>query len=496
MNADAAAPGLMRTLPPQQPTPPPGVSRRTFLQRAASTAALVTLPSFLPPRILGQAGQPSPANRIRVALFGRGAMGAGHLRRLLGDPAFQVVAVCDPDRIRRDEGLQIVEAHYAEDRATGRYRGCLASHDHREALALDDLDAVVIASPDHWHAQQSIDAARAGKDVYCEKPVSMTIQEGRRIAEAVHRYGRIFQTGTQYRSMSTIRRVVQFIREGGLGRVHTVFTQLHSLGGWLHSARFQPYAHVVSPGQCGGSYPPLDFALPPEPVPDGLDWDMWVGPAPWRPYNRLYHINPSPGVVPWSFCEAFGVTSSTWFLSHAADVIQYALGLEESGPVELHHPADGNYPTLTFRYANGTLLHFIHDWPQVKSLYRALPDDARVAGMFGGLFLGERGWLTALYGGGPIQGAPDSLFADLDLRTREVSGTNDHHANWRDCIRTRTRPYCDAELGHRTATLGHLTNIPFQIGRSLKWDPVRELFPDEPAANRLLARPNRPPYYL
>ena len=210
----------------------------------------------------------------------------------------------------------------------GTYRGCTAYNDYRELLARPDIDAVVIVTPDHWHAMQSIHAVEAGKDVYCEKPISLTIREGRRLVEAVRRYGRIFQTGTQYRSIPTIRQVCEFVRAGGLGKVKSVFTLWGKIGGHLGV----------------DSYVPLPFALPAEPVPDGLDWDLWVGPAPWQPYNSAYHRNPIPGVVPWAFHEDFGAAAVTWYHSHAADVIQYALGMENSGPVEIIHPSTGPVP--------------------------------------------------------------------------------------------------------------------------------------------------------
>ncbi|MCP5521196.1 MAG: Gfo/Idh/MocA family oxidoreductase [Verrucomicrobiales bacterium] len=475
---------------------PAALNRRRFLARTALGTAALAMPLIAPTRLFGQAGTPAPNDRVNVALIGRGAMGSGHLHRLAGDPGFQLLAVCDVDTSRREAGREAVEAHYAADRAAGRYRGCAAVNDYREVLAREDIDAVLIATPDHWHTKISIDAARAGKDIYCEKPVSVTLAEGRRLADVVRRQGRVFQTGTQYRSIPMIRKVVEFIRGGGLGRIERVFTQLFPINGWLRSGRFAPYVNTTSPDQCGGSYAPMDFALPAEPVPEGLDWDLWVGPAPWRPYNSLYHINPSPGVVPWSFDDAFGVTSSTWFLSHAADVIQYALGVEETGPVDIIHPDSGEFPTLTFRYANGALMHFVQDWSEVKDRYHLLAD-ARLAGMFGGVIIGERGWLTTLTNGGPIEGAPAGLFEEMKLDRREVSpGGNDHHANWLKCIHTRERTYCDAELGHRTSSIGHLTNLPFLVGRSLKWDPAKEVFTHCDAANRLLSRATRAPWYL
>lgn len=459
----------------------------------AAAASLFALPGLPVIAIRATEKPVPPSERVNVALIGIGAMGSGHLRRLAGDPGFQLVAVCDVDRTRRDNAKNIAEQMYATATASGTYKGCAAYNDYRDVLARADLDAVLIATPDHWHSPIAIAAAQAGKDVYCEKPISVTIEEGRRVVETVQRYGRVFQTGTQYRSIPTIRDVVGFVRRGGLGKVKQVFTQLFTLRTWFGNARFQAYAGTLNPSRTGGSFVPLDFALPAEPVPAGLDWDLWVGPAPWRPYNRLYHVNPSPGVVPWSFDEAFGVTSSTWFLSHAADVIQYALGVEETGPVEVIHPNAGEFPTLTFRYANGTLLHFIEDWAQVKTQYHAVPADARLAGMFGGVFVGERGWLTSLTNGGLIEAGPASLFDEMKLKTREVGpGGNNHHANWLECIHTRQAPSCSEELGHRTATIGHLTNLAYWTGQSLKWNPATEEFTNCDAANRLRSRAARP----
>jgi hypothetical protein len=473
------------------------MDRREFLKRGTAAAGLLAAPVFIPAAAWGAEGRVSPSERVTVGLIGIGAMGSGHLQRLAGDPGFQLLGVCDVDSTRRENAKSIADAHYAADRARGTYNGCAAYNDYRELLARPDLDAVVIATPDHWHALLSVEAAKAGKDVYCEKPISITIEEGRRVVETVKRYGRVFQTGTQYRSIPTIRQVCQFVRDGGLGKVKSVFTLLNNLSGWLNAPRVKPYAQAVSAAVCGKSYVPLDFALPAEPVPTGLDWDLWVGPAAWHPFNTLYHANPSPGVVPWAFCEAFGVTSLTWFLAHAADVIQYALGVENGGPVQIIHPSSGQFPTLTCKYADGTLLHFVDHWGMVKELYHAVPESARLAGNFGGIFVGERGWVTSLSTGGPIEGAPDELLNQMGLRTREVNiGANNHHANWLECIKTRKPPYCDEEIGHRTASLGHLTNIAFWTGQSLKWDPAKEEFNGNEAANRLRARAMRAPWRI
>ncbi len=458
--------------------PRPRVTRRGFLRRAAALTGAVAAPWIIPASAMGAAGVPAPGNRLTVGLIGLGLMGWGHLARCLGDRAVQVLAVCDVDQVRREDGKRKADETYAAEVAGGAYRGCAAYNDYRELLARPDIDAVLISTPDHWHTLQSVDAARAGKDIYCEKPVSITLHEGRLLADVVCQYGRVFQTGTQYRSMPTTRRICQFVREGGLGRVKSAFVL------WNKVAAF------------GDSYVPVNPSLPAEPVPQGLDWDLWVGPAPWRPYNSLYHRNPPPGVVPWAFCEDFGVAAVTWHHSHSADVVQYALGMEKTGPVEIIHPSSGEFPTLTCRYANGTLLHFVDNWGMVKDLYGAVPATARLAGSFGGLLVGEDGWVTSMFGGGPVEGSPKDIFRRMELETREIRGANNHHANWFECIRTRRRPSSDEEIGHRSASLGHLAIVAYRLGRSLRWDPAKEEFRDDSEANRFRSRAMRAPWRI
>ncbi|MCC7494650.1 MAG: Gfo/Idh/MocA family oxidoreductase [Fimbriimonadaceae bacterium] len=450
-------------------TNPAAVTRRQLLcgATAAGVGALLG-----PVRARAQVAANA---RLNVAVIGLGAMGRGHLGWALGDPALQVVAVCDVDRLRAEESLRRAETAYADRAGSSGYRGPQAINDYREILADPAVDAVVIATPDHWHALQAIDAAKAGKDVYCEKPISLTIAEGRRVREVMRQYGCIFQTGTQYRSIATLRKVVEFVRGGGLGQVQHAFTL------W---------------SRVEGGYTPVSYPLPAEPVPAGLDWDLWVGPAPWRPYNSRFHRNPLPGVVPWAFCDDFGAASVTWHHSHAADVTQYALGVEETSPVEIHHPVDGKFPTLTMRFANGVLLHLVDDWGVVKSVYQAVPADARLEGNFGGVFVGERGWLSALYGKGRCEGQPEGLFAEMGMPRHEVGWGNDHHRNWLDCLASRARPQTDAELGHRAAAIGHLAHIAFKLHRSLRYDPVKESFVDDSEANRLCSRALREPWRM
>lgn len=464
-------------------------TRRRFLAGVAASSAAIAAPGIIPAAAMGADGATAPSERLALALIGHGMMGRGHWRRLVGDPAIQAVAVCDVDRVRREAGRQLADETYPG-------RGCAAVNDYREVLGRRDVDGVVIATPDHWHTLVSIHAAEAGKDVYCEKPISITVREGRELADTMRRHGRVFQTGTQYRSIPAIRRVCHFVRSGGLGKVKSAFALWTNLAGYLRWPQFQPFVRGMKAEDLAHWHVPIEFPLPGEPVPDGLDWELWVGPGAWRPYNPAYHRNPMPGVVPWAFCDGFGVASITWHQSHSADVIQYALGMETSGPVEIIHPSTGEFPTLTCRYSNGTLLHMVEHWGIVKSAYGAVPDSARLAGNFGGVFVGERGWMTSMTGGGPVEGGPESVFREMKWNTREVVvGANNHHANWFECIRTRRRPSSHEEIGHRSASLGHLITIAYTLRRSLKWDPVKEEFLGDDEANRFRHRPWREPWH-
>jgi len=445
-------------------------TRRRFLQTVASS--VITAPLMIRS---ARAGVPANS-RLAVGVIGIGANGRGHLSWCLGQPAVQVIGVCDVDKVRRDDAQRRVEERYAAQRQKGTYKGCVAYNDYRDLLARNDLDAVVIATTDHWHTLISVDAAKAGKDIYCEKPVSLTIQEGQRLVEVARQYGRVFQTGTQYRSMYRTRRVLEFVRRGGLGKIKQVF----ALWSKTH-----------------GSYAPVNPPLPAEPAPEGLDWNLWVGPAPWHPYHSRYHRNPIRGVVPWAFCEDFGAASVTWHFSHSADEIQWALGVERSGPTDIIHPSSGETPTLTFRYADGTLLHLVDHWGQVKSLYKAVPAAARLAGNFGAVFVGERGWVTSMYGRGVrFEGEPEAIFREMRLDGRAVTGGNNHHQNWLECIGARGVTSTDEELGHRAASLGHLAILAFKLRRSLKWNPRKEEFLDDEEANRLRSRAMREPWRL
>jgi predicted dehydrogenase len=261
-----------------------------------------------------------PSDRITLGLIGIGMMGRGHLRNCLRYPETQVLAVCDVDRWRREDAKTTAERVYAE-RTGGTYRGPQMYNDLRGLLARDDVDAVVIATGDNWHGPATVMAAKAGKDIYCEKPISKTIREARAMVEAVRRYGRVAQIGLQQRSTPEFIKASHLVRSGRIGAVKIVYVAFSGTN--------------------------TDVNLPGEPVPEGLDWQQWLGPAPWHPFNgRFHHYGRPPRVVPWDFCRDFGGGNLTSNAVHAVDVVQWGLGMDESGPVKIIPPETGQYPSL------------------------------------------------------------------------------------------------------------------------------------------------------
>ncbi|MCC6671124.1 MAG: Gfo/Idh/MocA family oxidoreductase [Planctomycetes bacterium] len=415
------------------------LSRRAFLH---SAAAAVTAPWV---RTSPWSGRRLAANeRIGIGVIGVGDLGGGghHLGRLLRLPEVEVVAVCDVD-------AQRVQA--AVDKCEGRASG---HKEYRELLDRKDVDAVVIVTPDHWHALQAIDACAAGKDVYCEKPLTLTVAEGRAITAAAQRFGRVFQTGTQQRSDQRFRWACELVRNGRIGRVQTVTAVL---------------------GSAPFSAPEPDAEVPPH-----LDWDLWLGPAPRVPYNpRRCHYQ-----FRW-FYDYSGGKLTDWG-AHHIDIVQWGLGAELSGPLSVHGtgtwPADNFFETATefdvhYEYPGGVRVH-------VTS-----------RGENGVTFRGSEG--EVFVSRGAIRANPKEI---LDTRSGtmpvKLPVSTDHHADWLRCIRTRAQPICHAEIGHRSATACHLGNIALLLGRKLYWDAQRERFQGDPDADRLLTKPMRAPWSL
>ncbi len=448
------------------PVPPQDPSRRRFLKQAA---ALSLAPSVIPAAALGKGEAAAPSERIVLGFIGIGMMGRGHLRCFLGFDDAQVVAVCDVDRWRRENAKTTADETYAERKPSGTYHGCTAYTDLRELLAREDVDGVVIATGDRWHPLATILAAKAGKDVYCEKPVSCTIREARAMIDTVRRYDRVFQTGLQQRSAPEFRKACDLVKSGAIGRVKVVY--------------------VGFPGTSSS------VNLPAEPVPEGLDWDLWLGPAPWRPFNNRFHHYQKPRhVVPWHFCRDFGGGNLTSNAVHAFDVVQWGLGMDESGPVEVIPPETGRVPSLTFKYPGNVVLQV--EWkldPQKHFVPEGWDVNTRIQN-FGALFVGRDGWIH-VGRNGYLKSYPEAIVGDAEWPEHKYAVTSHQHG-WLDCMRSRQRPACDVAFGAHSTMVSHLGCIAHWTGRALKWDPAAERFLDDDEANRLLSRPKRAPWRI
>jgi len=449
----------------------PRITRRSFLRRTAAAAgAAVAAPLIVPGSCLGLAGTVAPSNRITMAFVGTGNQGTGDLGGFLSDDRVQVLAVCDVNRegpgywggsVRGAEpARKTVDDHYSRRSRTGAYKGCDATWDFREILGRADIDAVEIATPDHWHAILVVEAARAGKDIFCQKPLSLTIAEGRAMSNAVARYGRVFQCGSQRRSDSKCRRACELVRNGRIGKLHTVRCGL--------------------PGGTPDYGQTAQFTSP-EPVPEGFHYDRWLGPAPWAPYCRA-----RVGVNFRWLLDYSGGQVTDWG-GHYPDVGQWGAGTERTGPVEIRN-AKGTfakgplYDTATdysfeFVFAGG--LKFI-----ISSRERGATT-----------FQGDQGWIWCDMGG--MDAEPKSLLKE-NIRPDEIHlyESSGHFRNFIDCVISRRECAAPVEVAHRSITLGHLGNIAMRLGRDLKWDPAAERFPDDEEANRFLSRPYRAPWTL
>ena len=455
---------------PRQHVVRPGASRRAFLRKAGALALAPLAPWFVPASALGADGGVAPSNRITLGFIGVGFMGQiHHLSRFLQYPEAQTLAVCDVDRWRREHAQAVADAAYTAQRGSASYRACAAYNDLRELLARPDIDAVLIATGDRWHAAATVMAAAAGKDVYVEKPLALTIGEGRAMVEAVRRYGRVCQVGLQQRSAAEFRLACQLVRDGAVGKLQMIY--------------------VISPGVSG------DADLPADPLPDGLDWDLWLGPAPWRPFNRRYHQYGQPkGVVPWNFCRDFGGGILTSNDVHAFDLVQWALGMDRAGPLEITPPQAEPHADLTYKYPGGLPVyvvdkrldakkHFIpKGWNELTSIQN-----------FGALFVGDRGWIH-VGRSGYLTSFPAEIASGGPGRYDRFVALESHHHNWLNAVRTRERPACDVAVGCQSTIVAQLGCIACWTGRRLKWDPAAERFLGDDEANRLRRRALREPW--
>lgn len=427
----------------------PASSRRTFLRAALAAGAA---PALIPGRALGLDGAVAPSNRIALGLIGVGGRMASVWGALKACPGVQGVAVCDVQEASREA-----------------YRKSLGLAprdsfvDFRELLARAGVDAVAIATPDHWHVPQAVAAIRAGKDVYCEKPLSNTVREGRVLVEAAARYGAVFQHGTQLHSMSGTRRACELVRNGRLGKLKEI-----RIG--------SPPGHAFGRAE-------------PAPVPPGLNYDFWLGPAPVTPYHPAkVGAIPGVGLRGWYFVS--DCSKAGWIAGygvHDLDIAQWAIGMERSGPVSIEgqgvYPKDGLFDTvltftITYEYANGVRI--------------VMTDTGR--NRHGVTFEGERG---TIFTRGQIEADPPSLLREvISPGEAHLYQTSNHAQNFVDCIRTRGETITPPEVAHRATSAALLGGIACQLGRKLRWNPEAETFVGDDEANRLLCCAMRAPWQV
>jgi predicted dehydrogenase len=424
----------------------PSFTRRSFLTRAAT---LAVAPALLPSHVWG--AETPPSEKLRLGFIGVGTQGRGLLGNCLRRKEVVVLAVSDVDATRRANAKRMVEENYAKETGAGAPKVCLEYADFRDLLARSDIDAVVIATPDHWHALAGILAAKAGKDIYCEKPLTQSIREARELVRAVRKHRRVFQVGSMQRSSREFRRACQLVRNGALGKIQEIHVAVGGPGRWCD--------------------------LPAEAMEPGLDWNLWLGPAPWREY----HSELSPRGVHkhfpnWRNYREYGGGMVTDWGAHHFDIAQWALGMDESGPIEVVPPTEPNAQQgVTFRYADGTVM--IH-----KS-----GNGVTFKGTEGQIYVNR----------GKFESTPESLVeTPLESHRIQLYESNDHIGDWLQCIRTRKRPICDVEVGARTVTVCHLANLAYWNRKTLKWDPEKEAFVDGFGDNAWKDRPYRAPWTL
>lgn len=429
-------------------------TRRGFLKGALATAAGLALPTFIPGRALGLDGHVAPSNRIVMGCIGWGQISPGDVGELMKHPAVQYIAACEVDHPRLKACSAFIEQGYADQGI--KAGGILEFGDWRELVARPDIDAVNIGTPDHWHGLMTIAAAKAGKDIYCQKPLSLTIEEGKAMVAAVRRHGRVLQTGSQSRSIESIRHACELVLNGRIGRIKRVLVGLPET-----------------------PYMPIEQEMP---IPEGFDYEMWLGPAPWAPYTeKRCHIS-----YRWILDYSDGMVAD-WG-AHQIDIAQWGLGRMLSGPVEIEgsgeFPRDGLSTAATKFSFNCT-----YDDGIPMEVSTALPSGVTWEGEDGSISCGHGGWSRS--------DPPTLLTSRIGANEKKLyPGSPPHHQNFVECVLTREEPNAPVEVGHRTATLCHLGNIAMQLGRKLRWDPAAEHFIGDDEANAMMARPMREPWRL
>ena len=423
------------------------ISRRRFLKAAATT---VSLPVFIPSSVLGRGSAVAPSERITLAAIGMGPRCKHVLEHFMLFDDVRCVAVCDCRSERVSAAKAHVDEHYGNN-------DCATYSDFREVLARDDIDAVLIATGDRWHALTSIMAAKAGKDVYSEKPMTLTIEEGQVLVETMKRFGTIYQCGHQRRSVDSYRFQIEVVRSGMIGEVHTVIAQQ-----WADPI-FKPEA--------------------PQPVPEGFDYEMWLGPTPWHPYMPVR-------IKGWNYFWDTGGGVLVGMGCHYTDIAQWGLEKDDTGPI--HFEGSGEFVKDNFADTpvRGEATCTYADGRKVVMISRGAFADRFIR------FVGTEGWIQVDDGTNVVTAEPKSI-----LRTRQWAAggfeeTGNHIGNFLNCVRTRQETVSSPGKSHRATVISHAINICLRLGRPVQWDPATEQFVNDTEANKMISRSMRPPWRL
>ncbi len=429
------------------------ISRRSFV--SGSLGAALAMPAIIPSSAFGQSKTP-PSERITIGVIGSGGQGSFLIGQFLQKDVAQLVAVCDAHSKRMMKAKHRIEESYGEKFGSENYTGCDTHKDFREILDRDDIDAVIIATPDNWHAVMGIMAADAGKDIYGEKPFALTIREGRALVEAVKRNNRVFQTGSMRRSWERFRLGCEMVRNGLIGELKKIESSVPS--GW--GCEDQPET----------------------PIPDGFDYDMWLGPAPWAAHTEM-RWNPRP-----SFLLDYGNGMITDLGTHFNDIAQWGHGTDRTGPISVdgrgEFPRTGLYDTMLhchieYEFADGIPMTCVDKHPKPKISVK---------------FIGTEGWIDVGYN--ETTAEPQSIMTKLSPGKVRLYRSNDHYKNFLDCVKSREETAAPPEVGHRSFSLCCLGNISMRVGRKIRWNPDTEEIIGDPEASRMLFRSMRAPWRI